>query len=70
MDERVTHGPHPEVMRFMFEAPAEMANFHTVMIDALDPLDVPQLPAGCEDPEYANSWRGSIAFAPDAGEHK
>lgn len=66
----LTHGPHPEVMRFMFEAPAEMANFHTVMIDALDPLDVPQLPGGCEDLEYANSWRGSIAFAPDAGEQK
>lgn len=66
----LTHGPHPEVMRFMFEPPAQMADFHTVMIDALDPLAVPELPAGCEDAEYANSWRPSAAFAPDAEERK
>ena len=62
----LTHGPHPQVMPFMFNAPGPMANFHTIMIDTLDPLEVPDLPPNCEDPDYANSWRALQDMAPDA----
>ncbi|WP_322027950.1 homogentisate 1,2-dioxygenase [Burkholderia sp. BCC1977] len=62
----LTHGPHPEAMQYMFKVPITLAEFYTVMIDTLDPLEVPELPPDCENVEYVNSWRGHIAIAPDA----
>ncbi|HSV53019.1 MAG TPA: homogentisate 1,2-dioxygenase [Burkholderiaceae bacterium] len=62
----LTHGPHPEAMPYMFKVPIAIADFYTVMIDTLDPLEMAELPPGCENDEYVNSWRGHIELAQDA----
>jgi homogentisate 1,2-dioxygenase len=63
----ITHGPHPEVLKYMHEHPAKSFDNYSVMIDTLDALEpLPTLPAGAELDAYASSWRGSIALAPDA----
>lgn len=62
----ITHGPHPEVMPFMFNHPAKSTESYSVMIDTFDGLDVADMPQGGEIIEYAHSWRGAIALAPDA----
>jgi homogentisate 1,2-dioxygenase len=62
-----THGPHPEVMPFMFDAPqGRSAEGYNVMLDTLDALEVGRLPAGCEIAQYSESWRKAIEYAPDA----
>jgi homogentisate 1,2-dioxygenase len=63
----VTHGPSPETLPFMFDYPRPMSENYSVMVDTLDALEVPDLPPGCELQGYAESWRGSIKLAPDAG---
>ena len=62
----ITHGPHPEVLPFMHTHPAKSFDNYSVMIDALDPLEIEPLPAGAEVAGYAETWRASIARAPDA----
>ena len=62
----ITHGPHPEVMPFMFEHPAKNTESYSVMIDAFDSLDVAELPEGGEFAGYGDTWRGGIDLAPDA----
>ena len=57
-----THGPHPKALKGMF-APAKAAtDEYAVMIDTRDALEVADLPAGVENPDYVTSWRQ----APDA----
>jgi len=62
----VTHGPNPQTLPNMFEYPTPMADSHAVMVDALDALEIPELPPGCEVEGYAESWTDSIKLAPDA----
>jgi homogentisate 1,2-dioxygenase len=62
----ITHGPHPETLPRMFEAPGQMIDSYSVMVDTADPLEVGELPEGSEDERYADSWLGSIDLAPDA----
>jgi homogentisate 1,2-dioxygenase len=65
----ITHGPNPATLPQMLETDARMSTSYSVMIDSTDPLDVGDIPAGCELPEYVDSWRDSIAYAPDAPHH-
>jgi homogentisate 1,2-dioxygenase len=62
----ITHGPHPEVMPFMFDHPKKNTESYSVMIDTFDALDIADLPEGGEVTAYAESWRGAIDMAPDA----
>ena len=62
----ITHGPHPEVLPFMHAHPAKSFDNYSVMVDALDRLDIAALPPGAEVAGYAETWRASIAQAPDA----
>ncbi|MGE0797417.1 MAG: homogentisate 1,2-dioxygenase [Lautropia sp.] len=62
----VTHGPSPEVLPYMFDYPKAKSDGYAVMVDALDALEVAALPEGCELSGYAESWKDSIKFAPDA----
>jgi homogentisate 1,2-dioxygenase len=61
-----THGPHPEMLPHMFEFPTAKTESYSVMIDTRDPLHVVAPPAANEIADYAESWRGSLAYAPDA----
>ena len=61
-----THGPHPEVMPYMFETPSKMSSGYLVMIDAQDPLTVGEWPEGAEVEGYSASWADAIRYAPDA----
>jgi homogentisate 1,2-dioxygenase len=61
-----THGPHPEVMPFMFDMPGKEMGSYGLMIDAKDPLTVGALPPACELEGYAESWAASREYAPDA----
>jgi homogentisate 1,2-dioxygenase len=62
----VAHGPSPEVLPHMFDYPKAVSENYSVMIDAVDALEVAELPAGCELEGYGDSWKGSIKYAPDA----
>jgi len=62
----VTHGPHPEVLPFMHSHPAKSFENYSIMVDALDGLDVHPMPAGAELTGYAETWLASIEHAPDA----
>jgi homogentisate 1,2-dioxygenase len=61
----VIHGPHPEVLPYMFDHPARETVSYSVMVDTRDPLEVAEVD-DCELPAYADSWKASIEFAPDA----
>jgi homogentisate 1,2-dioxygenase len=61
-----THGPHPEVMPYMYETPSKESSSYLVMVDAQDPLTVGNLPQGCEVEGYSQTWLGSLRYAPDA----
>lgn len=62
----ITHGPHPEVLPYMHSHPAKSFDNYSVMVDALDRLEVHPLPDGAEVKGYADTWRASIERAPDA----
>ena len=62
------HGPHPSVLPHMFNHPASYVSSYSVMIDTRDPLVVSKLAGACEMADYANSWKDSVKFAPDANE--
>jgi homogentisate 1,2-dioxygenase len=64
----ITHGPHPEMLPFLFDVPSGKTESYSVMIDTRDPLEVMPAAAPCEVAGYAESWKGSIAFAPDASQ--
>ncbi len=61
-----THGPNPETLPHMFKYPKPVTENQSVMVDTLDPLEVAELPPGCELKDYAESWKASIKYAPDA----
>ena len=55
----LTHGPHPNALKRMFEQASKQTNEYAVMIDAREQL-VPNdsvLANGPELPDYAHSWR-------------
>lgn len=62
----VIHGPHPEVLPYMFDHPAKETVSYSVMVDTRDPLAVGRSAEKSEIAAYAESWRGSVDFAPDA----
>ncbi len=62
----ITHGPHPATLPHLLKHPASHFEACSIAIDAADPLQVEPLPEGCELIDYAQSWRGSLAYAPDA----
>ncbi len=51
----------------MYNHPSSIIESYSVMVDTLDPMEVAELPAGCEIEGYAESWRDSVRLAPDAG---
>ena len=61
-----THGPHPQTLPHMFKHPATMFENYSIAIDAMDPLEVADLPEGCEVMDYAQTWHQTVEFAPDA----
>lgn len=61
----LTHGPHPDVMPFMYELPVTQSNSYSVMIDARDALDASQEMNSREVSGYAESWRSGVDYAPD-----
>jgi len=63
----VVHGPHPEVLPYMFNHPAKETVSYSVMVDTRDALVVNSEASRNEIASYAESWRGSVKFAPDAG---
>jgi len=62
----VTHGPHPEVLPFMHSHPAKSFENYSIMVDALDGLEVHPMPEGAELMGYGETWLASIDHAPDA----
>ncbi|MGE4337579.1 MAG: homogentisate 1,2-dioxygenase [Pigmentiphaga sp.] len=62
----VTHGPHPQMLPHMFDFPTAKTEGYSVMIDTRDPLEVDTEATKFEVKGYAESWRDSIAYAPDA----
>lgn len=62
----LTHGPHPEALPRMFDASYSFMEAYSVMIDTEDALNVGAAGSECEVPEYKDSWRRSMDFAPDA----
>ncbi len=62
----ITHGPHPQMLPYMYENKTPRTEGYAVMIDARDPLTVFDDALDCEIPGYAESWAESIAYAPDA----
>lgn len=62
----ITHGPHPEMLPFLFDVPSGKTESYSIMIDTRDPLNVMPAATTFEDVQYAESWSGSIAYAPDA----
>lgn len=65
-----THGPHPEVMPYMFETRSKETSSYSVMIDAIDPLTVGPAMEQCEVAAYCESWRESVDYAPDVEKSK
>ena len=53
------HGPHPKALKNALAPSKPETDEVAVMIDTRDGLDVAQLPAGVEDPDYVNSWRSA-----------
>jgi homogentisate 1,2-dioxygenase len=62
----ITHGPHPEVLPYMLKHPATHTEGYSIMIDTFQSVEIADLPKGGEVETYAQSWRGSIDYAPDA----
>ena len=60
------HGPHPKALARMLGGGKAYLDEYAVMLDARDALDVAELPEDVEWPGYVESWRGALAFAPDA----
>ena len=52
-----THGPHPKALANMLVQKKPATDEVAVMIDARDPLEVADLPAGVEIEGYADSWK-------------
>ena len=63
------HGPHPKALARMLGGGKAHLDEYAVMLDARDALDVAELPEDVEWPGYVDSWRGALAFAPDAPEN-
>jgi homogentisate 1,2-dioxygenase len=61
-----THGPHPQTLPHMFKHPATMFESYSIAVDAMDQLQVADLPEGCEVPAFSQTWNKAIEFAPDA----
>ena len=60
------HGPHPKALAGMLGGGKAFLDEYAVMLDARDALDVAALPDDVEWTGYVESWRGALAFAPDA----
>ena len=58
-----THGPHPKALKGMFTPRRKETDEYAVMVDARDALDVAELPAGVENPDYVRSWRAPAEAA-------
>ena len=56
-----THGPHPKALANAFTPKKQATDEVAVMIDARDALEIGPLPAGVENTDYVNSWRGPVA---------
>ena len=63
-----THGPHPKALAHALRQPKPATDEVAVMIDARDPLEVAELPADVENPDYVRSWRGEGVSARQAAE--
>jgi homogentisate 1,2-dioxygenase len=59
-----THGPAPEAMAFMYEAPEDLYESYTVAIDLLDPIEVLPMQDGCEIEAYPGVWAASAQLQP------
>lgn len=53
----LTHGPHPKAYAKAAKAERDFTNEVAVMLDTRDPLEVADLPAGAELPNYLDSWK-------------
>ncbi len=53
----ITHGPHPKAFQVAQEFRRSETDEVAVMIDARDPLEVAELPAGVEWLAYVDSWK-------------
>jgi homogentisate 1,2-dioxygenase len=62
----ITHGPHPEMLPFLFDVPSGRTESYAVMIDTRDPLEMTPQAEALEVAGYAESWKDSIGYAPDA----
>ena len=51
-----THGPHPKALAGMLTPKKTATDEYAVMLDTRDALEVGDLPAGVENPDYVRSW--------------
>lgn len=51
-----THGPHPKALENAFVPKKPSTDEYAVMVDTRDALEVADLPAGVENPDYVHSW--------------
>jgi len=58
-----THGPHPKALKNAFTQKKDATDEYAVMVDTRDPLQVGDLPAGVENPDYHRSWTPNDATA-------
>jgi homogentisate 1,2-dioxygenase len=62
----ITHGVYPQNIASTFETPVAKSDHYAVMIDSFSPVHIaPGMEHG-EFTNYADSWRGSRVYAPDA----
>jgi len=52
------HGPQPKAFEIAKKAARKETNEVVVYLDALDPLDIAEMPTGVEEPMYWKTWEG------------